>query len=273
MVKIFLILNLAVAALFTGVGYADDSNYTISPGVINADISNQDVYQITVINNADNNLKLEVTSLFYPIGEANQGPFSNDKAIGNAKQFDLNPYIVRISPKKMNLVKGDSRVVRIFARIPRDLVPGTYRANIHFAMQPTPKLVSEAKEQKATKLSTEVQILIDQIASIYVNVGNGNAQDVKLDCKVKPDNTLQVEAANNTNWIYNPIISIYPEDASTTYVSSSQARIIPLMPQTEGTRVLYIKPVDRANNNHYKIEWQLPYSPKAPVTTVLCSNS
>ncbi|MDF2529471.1 MAG: hypothetical protein K0Q57_351 [Gammaproteobacteria bacterium] len=245
------------------------SSYSLLPGVnyVNAGNSRAVTTSFSVVNKDTTPLVLAIDPIYQAAGTSNPGPFQNDKALADQGQFSLLPYI-RISPAKLNIKPGDARSIRISVRLPANLPAGTYRAGIDFAQQSAPSSNANNVKLEPNQLSAEVVPLIDQIAALYINVGNGNAQNAQVSCHTVAAGDIQISANNNTNWIFNPDVSVYSATANT---SSSKALTnvipIPLMAQTSGMREVKWNTTDKGP---YKITWRLRETKNAVTSTVFC---
>ncbi|MDF2939446.1 MAG: hypothetical protein K0R66_88 [Gammaproteobacteria bacterium] len=245
------------------------SNYALMPGVnyVNMGKNHSATVTYSVLNKDSSDLILAVSPVYQAAGSSNAGPFQNDKALADQAQFSLLPYL-RFSPEKLVIKAGDTRTVRISVRMPGNLPAGTYRVGIDFAQQQTPSEVASQQKLKPDQLSAQITPLIDQIGALYVNVGTGNAQSAQISCHTVAAGDVQINVNNNTNWIFNPSVDVYPASSSISSSKPSTTVIpVPVMAQTAGMREVKWTAKDQGP---YKIVWTLRETKNAVPTTVIC---
>ncbi|MDF2690928.1 MAG: hypothetical protein K0S29_783 [Gammaproteobacteria bacterium] len=262
-IKTLSLAFLALAGLGIGVSYAaTDGDYSLYPGTIEVTVHGNAYIQAAVINNANSPLALTVTSLYYPIGDGKTGPFMNDKALADASQFDLTPYL-KISPKKLVIAGHASRSIRFAIQLPNNLPQGTYRANISYMPEVKSAALTNAN-LKPGQVMTGINVIMNQVGSIYANVGNGNAQAALVSCKVSSDDkVVTMSVTNNTNWVFNPMVNVFAGNSNKPVATLEPVSV---MPQTQAQRDITLPAKAQVD----KITWQLPSEGKPVVNTVMC---
>jgi hypothetical protein len=262
-IKALSLALLALTGLGIGTGYANtDGDYSLYPGTIEVTVHGNAYIQTAVINNSDSPLVLTVSSLYYPIGDGKTGPFMNDKALADASQFDLMPYL-KISPKKLVIAGHGSRSIRFAIQLPNNLPQGTYRANISYMPEIKNTTLSNAN-LKPGQVMTGINVVMNQVGSIYANVGNGNAQAAQVSCKLSSDGSeVMMNVTNNTNWVFNPTVNVYAGNSNKPVTTLEPVSV---MPQTQAQREITLPVKSQVD----KITWQLPAQGKPLVNTVMC---
>jgi len=151
---------------------------------------------------------------FVPVEDNEQGMYS-DK-------------MVRYSPRQITLTPGQSQIVRLMLRKPRDLADGEYRS--HMLLQALPKTtksdISKAVEENSGEISVEITTIIGVSIPVIVRSGKlsanlelSNARYVKsIDSNIRSSVSLVMNRTGNK--------SVYGDFRVTYYDGSGQELVV-----------------------------------------------
>ncbi|MBE9532490.1 MAG: fimbria/pilus periplasmic chaperone [Proteobacteria bacterium] len=143
--------------------------------------------QVTLMNNGTESGNYRISFInqnmtddgkFEPVEEGTEGMFSNS--------------MVRYSPRQITLPPGQSQVVRLMLRKPRELEDGEYRS--HMLFQSLPKAnkssLESAVKKEAKNITVEIIPIVGISIPVIVRKGNINSKLTLSDTKIiTGDNT------------------------------------------------------------------------------------
>jgi hypothetical protein len=129
--------------------------------------------QVTLMNNGTETGNYRISFInqnmtddgkFEPVEEGAEGMFSDS--------------LVRYSPRQITLPPGQSQVVRLMLRKPRDLKDGEYRSHMLFQALPKPgkSSLESTLNKKADKITVEIIPIVGISIPVIVRKGNINSE-------------------------------------------------------------------------------------------------
>ena len=182
--------------------------------------------QVTLMNNGTESGNYRISFInqnmtddgqFEPVEEGAEGNFANS--------------MVRYSPRQITLPAGQSQVVRLMLRKPRDLEDGEYRSHMLFQSLPKPgKSSLESAVKKETKnITVEIVPIVGISIPVIVRKGNVTSKLTLSDAQIitgdkkNPKSRIRVDMHREGNSsVYGDFRVIYtPKDGLPTVVGLS----------------------------------------------------
>ena len=131
--------------------------------------------------------------------------------------------MIRYSPRQVTLPPGQSQVVRLMLRKPRDLAAAEYRSHMLFQALPEPKNndIDQAENDNPEAIVIEITPLIGITIPIIVRHGNLNATVTLTDPQFIPANKDKIKPRLKLNILRDGNRSVYG-DFKVTYTPEGQ---------------------------------------------------
>ena len=131
--------------------------------------------------------------------------------------------MIRYSPRQVTLPPGQSQVVRLMLRKPRDLAAGEYRSHMLFQALPEPKSndIDQAESDNPDAIVIEITPLIGITIPIIVRHGNLKATVTLTDPQFIPANKDKIKPSLKLNILRDGNRSVYG-DFKVTYTAEGQ---------------------------------------------------
>lgn len=131
--------------------------------------------------------------------------------------------MIRYSPRQVTLPPGQSQVVRLMLRKPRDLPAAEYRSHMLFQALPEPKNndIDQADNENPDAIVIEITPLLGITIPIIVRHGDLNAKVTLTDPQFIPANKEKIKPSLRLNILRDGNRSVYG-DFKVTYIPEGQ---------------------------------------------------
>lgn len=257
MKKYYAFLIMVVGILGNQLAIADDDTvkkganigFLVSPPVIVTEFKSVTVATVMIANTGTVPTVIQPKLLHYFPGESNT-PYSNDKMLVAKAQYPFGDISSKViySPKVLALNPGETGTLRLLVKR-GDLPTGSYWLNILFSTKAPPTDLYQEEDNKKG-MSTHVTMVYNQMNAVYLNVGESNANQAQVACKIEK-NKIIFNIKNDTQYVFKPEFDIdYKADNGVDILTYKPISVLPL---SEGVREITIS--KQLNSN--TIEWRL----------------
>lgn len=160
--KLFALLTLSITCFITSQSAIAGANLMITPSRVVFEDRTRTA-QVTLLNTGNDSGSFRVSFIRQQMTEAGQFIAVEPNEKGN-----FSDHMIRYSPRQVTLPPGQSQVVRLMLRKPRDLADGEYRS--HMLFQSIPKASKHSLESVMTTNKKGITVEIIPIVGVSIPV-------------------------------------------------------------------------------------------------------
>ena len=178
--------------------------FLVAPGRLQIDVEELKTQSFIVTNTGENQIRLDIKPIYLPIDDStlNAGEHLSDTV---SVREDISSK-VRVSPRRLSLLPGQRRDVRVQIRPLENPQPGDYRAHILVKMNEASFTSTEGSEG-SDGMSMKLDVNLETAVAVYGRKGDP-VEDLNASCDLGPQGQAKVELKNASNWRFEGLLFV-----------------------------------------------------------------